>query len=249
VRPARRSERYPSLIRIETINGEPADQVAVGTRFEELEATFPSEQLVLGPQDEALAAIDRLAPLGRGSRVVIAGPSRSGKTELLSKIARALADRDGLTLEVALVGVRPEEVSDWQQSALTTTPPLSFAASADSQAQLVDQAVERGRRIAARGGDAVVLIDTLDGLHPPAARRALAAARNLAQRGSLTIIATAAKPFGGETTVIALDLTRASAGQLPALDPLASGTVRPDALVGEQGAAAIVAARAEALGT
>lgn len=247
VRPARRSERYASLIRVATINGESADEVAVGTRFDDLEASFPSEQLQLGAEEETLAAVDRLAPVGRGSRVVIAGPSRAGKTELLRRIASVLADRGGLTLEVTLVGVRPEEVAEWQQPALAASPPLSFAASAEAQAQVVEQAVERGRRIAARGADAVVLIDTLDGLHPPAARRALAAARNLTERGSLTIIATAAKPFGGETTVIALDLTRASTGQVPALDPLASGTVRPDLLVGADGAAAIIAARAEAL--
>lgn len=247
VRPARRSERYASLIRVATINGESADEVAVGTRFDDLEASFPSEQLRLGAEEETLAAVDRLAPLGRGSRVVIAGPSRAGKTELLRRIASVLAERGGLTLEVTLVGVRPEEVAEWQQSALAASPPLSFAASAEAQAQVVEQAVERGRRIAARGGDAVVLIDTLDGLHPPAARRALAAARNLAERGSLTIIATAAKPFGGETTVIALDLARASTGRVPALDPLVSGTVRPDLLVGADGAAAILAARAEAL--
>ena len=68
----------------------------------------------------------------------------------------------------------------------------SFAASPDAQAQAVEQAIEQGRRVAARGGDAVVLIDTLDGLPPHAARRALAAARNIAGGGSLTVIATAA---------------------------------------------------------
>jgi transcription termination factor Rho len=247
VRPARRSERFPSLVRVEEINGEPADEVAAGTPYDELAAGFPTRLLPLGESDETLAAISRIAPIGLGSRVMIAGASRSGKTELLRRIAAALAEREGLSLEVALVGVRPEELGEWQGSPLSATPPLSFAASAEAQAQAVEHAVERGRRIAARGGDAVLLIDTLDGLHPPAARRALAAARNLSDRGSLTIIATAARPFGGETTVVALDLGRASTGRLPALDPLATGSVRPDLLVGPDGAAAIVTARAEAL--
>jgi transcription termination factor Rho len=238
VRPARRSERFPSLIRIEEINGEPADQVAAGTPYDELAAGFPTQLLPLGDEDETLAAISRIAPIGLGSRVVVSGASRSGKTELLRRLAAALAEREGLSLEVALVGVRPEELGEWQGSPLSATPPLSFAASAEAQAQAVEHAAERGRRIAARGGDAVLLIDTLDGLHPPAARRALAAARNLTERGSRTII---------ETTVVALDLARASTGRLPALDALATGTVRPDLLVGPEGAAAIVTARAEAL--
>ena len=75
------------------------------------------------------------------------------------------------------------------------------------------------------GGDAVVLVDGLDGLHPHTARKALAAARNLTDGGSLTVIATAARPFGGESTVIALDVARTSIGRLPALDLLNSGTL------------------------
>jgi transcription termination factor Rho len=245
VRPARRSERFPSLIHVTDINGAAAEEVVVGTRFDDLAAEFPSVSLPFG-DDETLAAVVKLAPIGLGSRVVIAGPARAGKTELLRHIAASLAPRDELTLEVALVGVRPEELGEWSAAPLATTP-LTFAASADAQGQAVEQAVERGRRIAARGGDAVLLVDTLDGLHPPAARRALAAARNLSEHGSLTIIATAARPFGGETTVVALDLARAATGREPALDPIATGSVRPELLVGADGAAAIIKARAAAV--
>ncbi len=55
-----------------------------------------------------------------------------------------------------------------------------------------------------------MLIDGLDGLQPHSARKVLAAARKLTDGGSLTVIATAARPFGGETTVIALDVARTS---------------------------------------
>ena len=122
---------------------------------------------------------------------------------------------------------------------------LSFAASADAQGQAVERAIEAAKRVAARGGNVLVLIDGLDGMHPPAARKALAAARNLRDGGSLTVIATAARPLGGETTVIALDPALADSG-LPLLDLAASGTLRPELLVGEDGAKAIAKARAEA---
>ena len=82
----------------------------------------------------------------------------------------------------------------------------------------------------------------LDGLHPPAARKTLAAARNLRDGGSLTVIATATRPFGGETTVIALDGGLTESG-LPILDLAASGTLKPELLVGEDGAKAIAKAR------
>ena len=92
-----------------------------------------------------------------------------------------------------------------------------------------------------------MLIDGLDGLHPHAARRALAAARNLREAGSLTVIATASAPLGGETTVIALDPALAAAGREPILDLAASGTLRAELLVGDDGAEAIRKARASAL--
>jgi len=126
---------------------------------------------------------------------VICGPARSGRTDLLRRIAAALAATGGgLEVELLAVGVRPEELSEWKAVPYATASGLSFAASADAQEAAVEQAAERGRRIAIRGGDAVLLIDTLDGLAPGAARRALAAARDLRGAGSLTVIATAPEP-------------------------------------------------------
>jgi hypothetical protein len=69
VRRPRRSERYPSLVRVDTINGQAADEVAEGTHFDDLPCTFPSERFELGSDDPTLKAIEFLAPIGRGSRV------------------------------------------------------------------------------------------------------------------------------------------------------------------------------------
>jgi transcription termination factor Rho len=80
---------------------------------------------------------------------------------------------------------------------------------------------------------------------PHAARRALAAARNISDGGSLTVIAAAPEPFGGETTVIALDAAAAALRRFPAVDLARSGTLRPELLVGDAGAEAIARARAE----
>ena len=101
--------------------------------------------------------------------------------------------------------------------------------------------------MATRGGHAVVLVDGLGGVPPAAARKAIAAARNVPGQGSLTVIATSELPLGGETTVIALDLALTSIGSFPAIDLAQSGTVRAESLVGEDGAAALAKARADAL--
>jgi transcription termination factor Rho len=244
VRAPRRSERFPSLIRVDTINGRPADEVAEGTKFEDLPAVWPTERIALGSEDVTLKAVEWLTPFGKGSRVLIAGGPRAGKTELARGIAEALGGQEGLELLVVLAGVRPEEVGDWSEPAPVAA--VTFAASPDAQAQAVEQAIEQGRRVAARGGDAVVVVDTLEYLPPHLARRALAAARNIADGGSLTVIATAPAAFGGESTVVALDAQLTALRRLPALDLPGSGTLRADTLVGEAGAEAIAKARAEA---
>ena len=147
--------------------------------------------------------------------MTITGPARAGKTEALRRLAGALADVEGVSLSVVLAGVRPEEVGLWREGPVEPVAAVTFAASADAQAQAVERAVDQGRRVAARGGHAVVLVDALDGLQAAAARKALAAARNIVDGGSLTVVATAAAPLGGETTVIALDAGADEHGPLP----------------------------------
>jgi transcription termination factor Rho len=246
VRKPRRSERYPSLVRVDTINGAPAEEVAEGTPYDELPCTFPTVRLELGSDDPTLKVIEWLTPIGRGSRVVITGGALAGKTETLRRLAGALAGVEGLELSLVLTGVRPEEAADWKSGPVAPASSLTLAAGADAQGQALERAIETAQRIAARGGHAVVLVDTLDAIAPAVARRALAAARAIVDGGSLTVIATATTPLGGETTVIGLDATRTAARNFPALDLRASGILRPELLVGDAGADAIAAARAEA---
>jgi transcription termination factor Rho len=241
MRPPRRSERFPSLVRVDTINGKPADEVSEGTRFDDLPVAFPAERLELGSDDPTVKAIEWLTPFGKGSRVTVVGPARAGKSEALRRIAAALADKGGVELSVVLAGVRPEEVGEWTEPSAAVT----FAASADSQGQAVEHAVEQARRVAARGADAVVVVDSLEYVSPAVARRALAAARNIVDGGSLTVIASAPAALGGETTVIALDAALVAMGRFPALDLANSGTMRPELLVGDAGAEAIAKARAD----
>ena len=246
-RAPRRSERFASLVRIDTINGSPASDLADGARFDELPAEFPQERFKLGSEDPTVKAIEWLTPIGHGSRAAIVGAPRSGKTETLRRLAATLATVEGIQLSVVLAGVRPEEIGLWDDPAIKPVAAVSFAASADSQDHTVELVIDQARRIAARGAHAVVLIDTLDGMHPHAARRAMASARNIVGGGSLTVIATSTEPLGGETTVIALDVRLTSTGRFPAIDLPASGTIRPELLVGGAGADAIASTRLAAL--
>jgi Rho termination factor-like protein len=223
------------------------DAVADRARFESLTAEFPSEPLGLSSEDPTVASIESLAPIGKGSRVTIVGPSRAGKTEALRRVALALEGREDLELLLLLVGVRPEEIGEWEAGALKPAQALSFATPTSAQDRAVYAVIDEVRAIALKGGDAVLLLDTLDGLHEHAARRALATARKIRDGGSVTLIATSSEPAGGETTVVALDQALAGAGSFPALDPRATGTIRPELLVGEEGAARIARERANRL--
>ncbi len=243
VRAPRRSERHPSLVRVTTINGRPADEVAEGTRFDELRATYPTEQLELGGD---LVLVDRIAPIGRGSRATVVGESFTGKSELLRRTAAALHAHEGLEVITVLAGTRPEELEDWTSDQLPAPVAIAPLGSApDAQGQAIEQAIEQGRRVAARGGDAVVIIDALQYVGEGVARRALAAARNLAESGSLTVLAAAPAALGGESTVVRLDPLLSATGRYPAVSPVHSYTMRAELLVGEKEAKRARAERAK----
>jgi transcription termination factor Rho len=229
-RPPRRSERFASLLRIDTINDRPASEVADAARFEDLPAAFPTQRLAQGSDDPTISAIESLAPIGRGSRVTIAGGPQAGKTFALRQLAAALSLEQELQLWLVLTGVRPEEIFEWRAGPVEPAAALALGTSADSQVQAVEGVIDQARRMVTRGAHAVVLLDTLDALPPHSVAKALGAARNVSGAGSLTVIGTASAPRGGETTVITLDATRARAGTLPAIDPAASWTMRVELL-------------------
>src|SRR4051794_6045067 len=167
VRRPRRSERYPSLVRVDTINGKPADEVAAPTPFDDLPAVWPSERLALGADDPTLKAIEWLTPIGRGSRATIVGGPRAGKSEALRRLAAALQGQEGLEVSAVLLGVRPEEAHAWRTDGpVEPVAALTLAASADAQAQALERAVDTARRQAARGAHVVLLVDGLDAVGP-----------------------------------------------------------------------------------
>ena len=84
VRPPRRNERHPSLVRVESVNGAEAEPPEQRPWFGDLTPVFPSARL---PAPSSLKS----APFGRGSRVLIAGPPGAGATSLLREIAGGLA--------------------------------------------------------------------------------------------------------------------------------------------------------------
>jgi transcription termination factor Rho len=216
VRPPRRNERHPSLVRVETVNGADAEPPEQRPWFGDLTPVFPSARV---PAPSALKA----APFGRGSRVVIAGPPAAGATSLLRDIATELAKLDDTGLEVVLAGVRPEEVTEWRRLEGFDVVGGSFERSPEAQAQAAELAVERAKRRVERGGHAALLVDSLDGLPAAAQRRVFGAARATEEGGSLTVVGTAGRASQAlrwATTRIVLEpggkLSRSESGTLRA---------------------------------
>jgi transcription termination factor Rho len=218
VRPPRRSERYPSLVRVDSVNGEPAEPPEERPRFEDLTPVFASQRLP-GP-----AAADS-APYGKGSRVAIGGPPGAGATTLLREIVAALSGAE-LELTVVLAGVRPEEVTEWRRAVEgVAIAGGGFDRPAEELAQVAGMAVERAKRAVERGRDAALVIDSLDALPPGVARKVFGAARASEEAGSLTVVASTG--LAGElqrlaTTRIVLE----SEGKLAPQ----SGTIRAELL-------------------
>jgi transcription termination factor Rho len=226
VRPPRRNERHPSLVRIDKVNGADAEAgPGERKRFDDLTPIFASKRL---PSPDGLDSV----PYGRGSRVAVGGPPGSGITRLLRAIVSSLSAED-VEVVVVLAGTRPEEVTDWRRDGQVTVAGGAFDRPVDEQAQAAEMAVERGKRAVEQGRDAAIVIDSLDALPPSVARRVFAAARATEEGGSLTIFAStglAGEPMRLATTRIVLDPP--PPGEAPPAPRLAptSGTLRADLL-------------------
>lgn len=227
VRPPRRSERHPSLVRVDLVNDAPAEPPPERPLFEDLTPVFAAERLT-GP--EGLESV----LIGRGSRVAVGGPAGTGATTLLRRIVSTLAEHHPeLSVVVVLAGVRPEEVTEWRREAAgASVAGGSFDGPPDERARTAEVALGRARRLAERGGHAVLVVDGLDTLPQGLARQLFGAARNTEEGGSVTVIASA---VGAEmeryaTTHIVLEPS-AGEGARFAVSAV-SGTLRPHLLTG-----------------
>ena len=245
--------RPAEIARIISINGYPP---VTGTRrkFEDFAAAFPNERLQMGAGGCALLrAADLLCPLGKGQRALIFAPSGTGKTTFLREAARSFAASSDARLLFVLVDQRPEESAELHEAvpgaAVMAAP---FDAPPARRVQVARLALERAKRLAENGKDAVILLDSVVALlrayEEEGAGEALlrtkqyfGAARRLEGSGSLTILATAEE--GGEgseafvsaaNAVFRLDAGIAAAGVIPAIDFARSFARRGDALLAEE---------------
>jgi len=215
VRPPRESEKHYGLLKVDNINGIDPEEAKGRRNFESLTPIFPETRFDLETDRHTLATrlINLVAPVGRGQRGLIVSPPKAGKTTILKQMANAISKKyPHVHLMVALIGERPEEVTDMDRSVDAEVISSTFDEPVTSHVRVAEMVLERAKRLVEVGRDVVILMDsitrlaraynlvvtpsgrTLSGgidpsaLYPP--KRFFGAARNIEEGGSLTIIAT-----------------------------------------------------------
>ena len=215
VRQPRESERHYGLLRIESINGQAPEQAKKRKSFESMTPIFPNHQFNLEyePSGMATRMINLIAPIGRGQRGMIVSPPKAGKTTILKQVANAISARyPDVHLIIALIGERPEEVTDMDRSVDAEVVASTFDEPVNQHVRTSEITLERAKRLVEIGKDVVILLDSLtrlaraynmvvnpsgrtlsggmdpSAMYPP--KRFFGAARNLEEGGSLTILTT-----------------------------------------------------------
>ena len=215
VRPAKESEKYFSLLRVEAVNSLDPEAAKNRPRFEDLTPISPNQRFNLEwrPDDLATRLLDLVAPIGRGQRGLIVSPPKAGKTTVLKRIANAIGSNyNDVHMMVCLIGERPEEVTDMDRSVEAEVISSTFDEPVTAHPRVAEMALNRAKRLVECGRDVVILLDSITrlaraynlivpqsgrslsggldpaALYPP--KHFFGAARKLEDAGSLTIIAT-----------------------------------------------------------
>ncbi|CAA6604840.1 transcription termination factor [Rhodospirillaceae bacterium LM-1] len=219
IRAPKDGERYFALLKVNTINFEPPENVRHRINFDNLTPLYPDRRLKLEvddptKKDNTSRVIDLIAPLGRGQRALIVAPPRTGKTVMLQNLAHAIAaNHPEVYLIVLLIDERPEEVTDMARSVKGEVVSSTFDEPATRHVAVTEMVLEKAKRLVEHKRDVVILLDSItrlarayntvvpssgkvltggvdaNALQRP--KRFFGAARNIEEGGSLTIIATA----------------------------------------------------------
>ncbi|OGN81396.1 MAG: transcription termination factor Rho [Chloroflexi bacterium GWC2_73_18] len=209
------AEKYWGLLRVDSVNGVDPETARRRPHFDALTPIFPNQLINIEttPKNLTQRLINLVNPLGKGQRALIVSPPKAGKTFVLKDIANGVTTNyPEILLMVALIGERPEEVTDMRRSVKGEVISSTFDEPTENHTHAAEMALEIAKRQVETGRDVVILLDsitrlaraynlalppsgrTLSGgidpiaLYPP--KRFFGAARNIEEGGSLTIIAT-----------------------------------------------------------
>ena len=220
-RPPKKGEKYWGLVRVDTVNGMDPLDARRRPHFDELTPIHPIQLINLeaDPKNLSQRLVNLVNPIGKGQRALIVSPPKAGKTMLLKAIANGISTNyPEILLMVALIGERPEEVTDMRRSVKGEVISSTFDEPTENHTHVAEMALEIAKRQVESGRDVVILLDSITRLSraynlalPPSGRtltggidpvalyppkRFFGAARKLEEGGSLTIRARWPLPSG-----------------------------------------------------
>jgi len=219
IRAPKKGEKYLALVKVDEVNDEDPDAIRNRIPFSSLTPLHPNERLKLeigngGTEDITARVIDLVAPFGKGQRGLLVAPPKAGKTMIMQNIAASLAvNHPECELIVLLIDERPEEVTEMERTVRGEVIASTFDEPAKRHVQVAEIVIEKAKRLAEKGKDVVILLDSITRLArayntvAPASgkvltggvdanalqkpKRFFGAARNIENGGSVTIVATA----------------------------------------------------------
>jgi transcription termination factor Rho len=219
IRAPKKGEKYLALVKVDEVNDEDPDAIRNRIPFSSLTPLHPNERLKLeigngGTEDITARVIDLVAPFGKGQRGLLVAPPKAGKTMIMQNIAASLSiNHPECELIVLLIDERPEEVTEMERTVRGEVIASTFDEPAKRHVQVAEIVIEKAKRLAEKGKDVVILLDSITRLArayntvAPASgkvltggvdanalqkpKRFFGAARNIENGGSVTIIATA----------------------------------------------------------
>jgi transcription termination factor Rho len=261
IRPPKESERYFALLRVEAINFEDPEMVSDKTIFEDLTPLHPDERLFLetAPNELNMRIVDMVTPVGKGQRMLIVAPPRTGKTVLLQKMANAFAKNHPETyVIILLIDERPEEVTEMERATTAEVVSSTFDEPASRHIQVAEMVIEKAKRMVEYGRDVIILLDSItrlaraynteaphsgkiltggiDSTALQKPKKFFGAARNLEEAGSLTIIGTALVDTGSKMDEVIFEEFKGTGNSELHLDRrLVEKRVWPAINIGESG--------------
>ena len=208
-------KRGPELATVESVCGLSPEVFQKRTPFERLIAIDPNERFRLGEgSNKTMRVVELIAPIGKGTRGLIAAPPQAGKTQILEEIANAIrAEEPETRIIVLLIDERPEEVTHFRRAVQAEVLASSNDQGIDTHVALAELTLAHVRCELECGREVVLLVDSLTrlvrafNLHGAGSGRTLSGgidasaielprrffglARNIEKGGSVTVIATA----------------------------------------------------------
>jgi transcription termination factor Rho len=238
-----KTEKMLHLLRVDKVAGMSIDEAKKRPYFNSLTPIFPYEWIKLETKSDVLAnrLIDLIAPIGKGQRSMVVAPPKAGKTWLLQSIANGITENHPeIKIIVTLIGERPEEVTDMKRKIKGEFYASNFDEIPEEQIRIAEISVEVAKRLAEKGEDVVILMDSLtrlaraynmavppsgktlsggfdpSALYPP--KRFFGAARKFEEGGSLTIIATSLVDTGSKMDDVIFEEFKGTGNQELRLD-------------------------------